>query len=73
MNIEYEWMYVINEYYLYMNVNGYRLVDIAKCIYIAITHILSLRVGFCVSSLMRIVAKYCLLRIYCVYVSLKPS
>ena len=46
VNIEYEWMYVIIEYYLYMNVNGYRLVDIAKCIYIAITHILSLRVGF---------------------------
>ena len=44
VNIEYEWMYVIIEYYLYMNVN--RLVDIAKCIYIAITHILSLHVGF---------------------------
>ena len=45
----------------------------AKCVYIAITLILTLLVGLCVFSLVRIVAKYCLLRIYCVYVSLKLS
>ena len=89
MNIEYEWMYVIIQYYLYMNVNAYRgrelylRCDLSLSLTMTCRHCemhlycdftyLEFACRSCVFSLMRIVAKYCLLRIYCVYVSLKPS